>query len=267
MNKKKSARIILIVCAAAILLCAAFGLAVYRQRVRQQQEAQAQAEAAALAAQQEAERQAEAERAAAEAVAQAAAEQAAAEEAARQQAEAAAKEAAQQAKDGVEYGDCIGTVWVEGTEVNCDLYWGDTTSIFRVGAGCSADNGCVMPGENGTVFVGAHTDSWFVDLKSAEIGSIIHLDTIWGDFQYKITDTKVIYDTDVDQCRWGDTEPNCILYTCYPFGIQTPTNQRYLVYADPIETDENGVVPSSLPGLEEETPEASSTADPQQDVG
>lgn len=268
MKKKKSARIVLIVCAGAILLCVAFGLVMHRQRVRRQQEAQAQAEAAALAAQQEAERQAEAERAAAEAAAaQAAAEQAAAEEAAREQAEAAAKEAAQQAKDGVEYGDCIGTVWVEGTEVNCDLYWGDTTGIFRVGAGCSADNGCVMPGENGTVFVGGHTDSWFVDLKSAEIGSIIHLDTIWGDFQYKITDTKVIYDTDVDQCRWGDTEPSCILYTCYPFGIQTPTNQRYLVYADPIETDENGVVPSSLPGLEEETPEASSTAESQQEIG
>lgn len=267
MKKKRTARIVLVVCILAVLLCAAFGFGMHMRSVKQQKAEQAAAEAAAMAAQQEAERQAEAERAAAEAAEQAAAEQAAAEEAARQQAEAAAKDAAQQAKDGVEYGDCIGTVWVEGTEVNCDLYWGDTTGIFRVGAGCSADNGCVMPGDNGTVFVGGHTDSWFVDLKSAELGSIIHLDTIWGDFEYKITDTKVIYDTDVDQCRWGDTEPNCILYTCYPFGIQTPTNQRYLVYAEPLETDENGVIPSSLPGLEEDTDETAASQTEQQDAG
>ena len=175
---------------------------------------------------------------------------------------AEAEQAAAEAKDGIEYGDCIGTVWVEGTEVNCDLYWGDTTSIFRAGAGCSADNGCVMPGENGTVFVGAHTDTYFNKLFDAEVGALIHLDTIYGDFVYQITDFEVIGDTEVDKCRWGATEPSCILYTCYPQGIQTPTRYRYLAYADPVETDENGVVPSSLPGMEETGEEATAEATP-----
>ena len=107
-------------------------------------------------------------------------------------------------------------------------------------------DGCVLPGENGTVFVGGHTDSLFVDLKSAQIGGIIHLETPWGTFSYQITETKVIGETEIDQCRWGAEEPSCILYTCYPFGIQTPTTQRYLVYADPIETDAGGVVPDEL---------------------
>ena len=169
-------------------------------------------------------------------------------------------QAAAEAKEGIEYGDCIGTVRVEGTEVDCELYWGDTNAIFRAGAGCSADNGCVMPGENGTVFVGAHTDTYFNKLFDAEEGALIHLDTIYGDFVYEITGFEVIGETEVDKCRWGAEEPSCILYTCYPQGIQVPTPYRYLAYADPVETDENGVVPQSLPGLSDaEEDEAAQT--------
>ena len=169
-------------------------------------------------------------------------------------------QAAAEAKEGIEYGDCIGTVRVEGTEVDCELYWGDTNAIFRAGAGCSADNGCVMPGENGTVFVGAHTDTYFNKLFDAEEGALIHLDTIYGDFVYEITGFEVIGETEVDKCRWGAEEPSCILYTCYPQGIQVPTPYRYLAYADPVETDENGVVPQSLPGLSDaEADEAAQT--------
>lgn len=153
---------------------------------------------------------------------------------------------AEQAKANIREGDEIGRVWVVGTQVDCTLYWGDDGNQFRNGAGVHSADGCVFPGEKGTVFVGGHTDSWFVDLKSAEIGSIIHLETPWGNFSYKITESKVIKETDIDQCRWGATTPSCILYTCYPFGIQTPTDQRYLVYADPLQTDENGVVPDEL---------------------
>lgn len=153
---------------------------------------------------------------------------------------------AAEAKEGIADGDEIGRVWVEDTQLDCPLYWGDTGSQFRNGAGAHSTDGCVLPGENGTVFVGGHTDSWFEDLKSAQVGGIIHLETPWGTFSYKITETKVIEETEIDQCRWGDTSPSCILYTCYPFGIQTRTTQRYLVYADPVETDADGVIPDEL---------------------
>ena len=245
MKRRTKAFVTLAVCFAVLAAVALGAWLLVRQRQAQLAEQAAHAESVRLAEEvrQEAERRAAEEKAAAEQAAKEAAEAeetAKAELAARQAAAAAAKEAVRQ-------GDCIGTVWVEGTEVNCGLYWGDEGNQFRVGAGCQAGNGCVLPGENGTVFVGGHTDSWFVDLKSAQIGSIIHLDTLWGNFEYRITETKVIYDTQVEECRWGAEAPSCILYTCYPFGIQTPTNQRYLVYADPVQTDENGVVPSGYP--------------------
>ena len=171
----------------------------------------------------------------------------AAEAAARAEEEAKQKRAnqvaaASEAHENTRYGDKLGRIWVEGTNVDCDLYLGDSETQFSRGAGCHAEDGCVLPGENGTVFIGAHTGTYFSDLGSCEIGAIIHLETTWGDFAYKITDMQVILETDIDKVRWGAEEPSCILYTCYPFGILTHTTQRYAVYADPVETDEYGVV-------------------------
>ena len=190
--------------------------------------------------------QAESEAAASAAESEAAAQEAA-EAAARAEEEAKQKRAnqvaaASEAHENTRYGDKLGRIWVEGTNVDCDLYLGDSETQFSRGAGCHAEDGCVLPGENGTVFIGAHTGTYFSDLGSCEIGAIIHLETTWGDFAYKITDMQVILETDIDKVRWGAEEPSCILYTCYPFGILTHTTQRYAVYADPVETDEYGVV-------------------------
>ena len=144
----------------------------------------------------------------------------------------------------MQYGDKLGRIWVEGTNVDCALYWGDSEGQFGRGAGCRAESDCVLPGENGTVFIGGHTGTYFSDLGATQLGAIIHLETDWGDFTYKVTDMQVIQETDVDKVRWGAEEPSCILYTCYPFGILTHTPQRYAVYADPVSADEYGVVPA-----------------------
>ena len=165
-------------------------------------------------------------------------------------AEAAAAERAEQiaaaldARDRIQYGDKLGRIWIEGTDVDCDLYWGDSETQFSRGAGCRSESDCVLPGENGTVFIGGHTGSYFSDLGSTELGAIIHLETDWGDFTYKVTEMKVIQETDVDKVRLGATEPSAVLYTCYPFGILTHTPQRYAVYADPVNADEYGVIPA-----------------------
>ena len=141
----------------------------------------------------------------------------------------------------------MGRIWVEGTKVDCALYWGDSESQFSRGAGCRAESDCVLPGENGTVLIGAHTGTYFSDLGSVQLGAMIHLETDWGDFTYQVTDMQVILETDIDKVRLGATEPSVILYTCYPFGILTHTTQRYAVYADPVSADASGVIPTDRP--------------------
>lgn len=244
MTQRKRLITRLALCALALTVCIGIAAALVitkNRRKAAEAAALAASEAAAKAAQEA--QEAEAARAASEAAVQAAEEERLAAEA------AAAKRqeqvnAAQAEHDAVQYGDKLGRVWVEGTNVDCALYWGDSETQFSRGAGCHSADGCVLPGENGTVFIGGHTGSHFSDLGSTQLGSIIHLETDWGDFTYQVTDMQVIQETDIDKVRWGAEEPSVILYTCYPFGILTHTTQRYAVYADPVAADEYGVIPA-----------------------
>lgn len=225
----------LLVCGLALAVSVAAAILLVVSANAQRAHQQAERDVAASAAQAAAE---------SEAAAQAAAEEAARAEEEAQQQRADQVAAATAAHEAAQYGDKLGRIWVEGTNVDCGLYLGDDEAEFSRGAGCRAESDCVLPGENGTVFIGAHTGTYFADLGSCQIGAIIHLDTDWGDFAYQITDMQVILETDIDKVRWGASEPSCILYTCYPFGILTHTTQRYAVYADPVAADEYGVIPA-----------------------
>ena len=226
----------LLVCGLALAVSVAAAILLVVSANAQRAHQQAERDVAASAAQAAAE---------SEAAAQAAAEEAARAEEEAQQQRADQVAAATAAHEAAKYGDKLGRIWVEGTNVDCGLYLGDDEAEFSRGAGCRAESDCVLPGENGTVFIGAHTGTYFADLGSCQIGAIIHLDTDWGDFAYQITDMQVILETDIDKVRWGASEPSCILYTCYPFGILTHTTQRYAVYAAPVNADEYGVIPDA----------------------
>lgn len=226
----------LLVCGLALAVSVAAAILLVVSANAQRAHQQAERDVAASAAQAAAE---------SEAAAQAAAEEAARAEEEAQQQRADQVAAATAAHEAAQYGDKLGRIWVEGTNVDCGLYLGDDEAEFSRGAGCRAESDCVLPGENGTVFIGAHTGTYFADLGSCQIGAIIHLDTDWGDFAYQITDMQVILETDIDKVRWGASEPSCILYTCYPFGILTHTTQRYAVYAAPVNADEYGVIPDA----------------------
>ena len=197
----------LLLCGLALVVSVAAAILLVVSANAKRARLQAESEAAASAAQAAAESEAAA-KAASDAAAQEAAEAAARAEEEAKQKRANQVAAASEAHENTRYGDKLGRIWVEGTNVDCDLYLGDSET----------------------------------HLGSCEIGAIIHLETTWGDFAYKITDMQVILETDIDKVRWGAEEPSCILYTCYPFGILTHTTQRYAVYADPVETDEYGVV-------------------------
>jgi sortase A len=87
-------------------------------------------------------------------------------------------------------------------------------------------------------------------LASLPEGEIIHIDTEWGSYDYKIvrkgtatrnlikngTASNFIMNDDglsvFDLCRSGDFE-GIVFYTCYPFKPGT-TNQRYIIFAEMI---------------------------------
>ena len=155
MSRKRMAKC-LALCALALAVCVGIAAALVISKNRQRAAEAAAAASAAAASEAAKAAEEEAARAASEAA------EAARQEEERRAAEAAAAKraeqvtAAQAEHDSVQYGDKLGRIWVEGTNVDCALYWGDSEGQFGRGAGCRAESDCVLPGENGTVFIGGH---------------------------------------------------------------------------------------------------------------
>ncbi len=128
------------------------------------------------------------------------------------------------------YGENLGTVAISGTNVDCDIYYGDSDAQLNAGAGIYMGQGGKLPGEGGTVLAAGHTGTYFRDFESAELGADITLDLSYGEYHYEIVDMQVVEATDTTTYDLNATEENLILYTCYPFGQLSPTPYRYFIY-------------------------------------
>lgn len=127
-----------------------------------------------------------------------------------------------------EYGARFGTLAIEGTEVSCSLFFGDSNKELKNGVGIY--NGSFVPGYGRTILVAGHNNTFFNDLQSAKVGSKINVTTNYGQYVYEITQTKITTDTDTSAYDLSKQEENIVLYTCYPFDTLGLTPQRYFVY-------------------------------------
>ena len=91
-------------------------------------------------------------------------------------------------------------------------------------------NGSTIPGYGSTTLIGGHNNTFFNDLKSAQVGGTITITTSYGEYQYEIVDTKVLNYNDPKAYDLTSEEDNVVLYTCYPFDMLGLTPQRFFVY-------------------------------------
>ena len=96
-------------------------------------------------------------------------------------------------------------------------------------------NGSFLPGFNRTSLIAGHSLPYFECLGDVNVGDIIKISTHYGDFEYKITDTKIGKATDESNYDLAQSEKEqLILYTCYPFELIGYKADRLFVYADKI---------------------------------
>lgn len=128
------------------------------------------------------------------------------------------------------YGDMYGNITINNTEVNADLYFGDGSK--ELNKGVATYEGSFPPGFNRTILLAGHNNTYFNTLGSANIGSMVHINTNYGSYTYKITSTKVAEAGDKTAYDLSAKNENLIMYTCYPFDTIGITSKRYFVYAD-----------------------------------
>ena len=129
-----------------------------------------------------------------------------------------------------EYGTKYGNVKIDSIDVDLPLYYGDTLSILRNGVGHSS--GSYFPGEGGSIVCMAHnTIGYLYNLSHIEIGDKIVVATNYGTFTYKVTETKIVNETEVDAVKVQNKEEILILYTCYPTNTFGHATQRFITYS------------------------------------
>lgn len=129
-----------------------------------------------------------------------------------------------------EYGMKYATIEIPSLEVNLPLYFGDTLSLLRNGAGQSS--GAYFPGEGGSVVCMAHnTKGFFKDLPNIQNGALIKITTTYGEFQYEVYDTKIVHQTQLDAVPIQKDEEILMVYTCYPTNSIGHATKRFIAYA------------------------------------
>lgn len=130
-----------------------------------------------------------------------------------------------------EVGSLYGSIICMERGLLAPLYYGDDEKLLRLGAG--QYQGSALPGRRGISIIGAHDSTYFAPLEDVQIGDEIAIQTKYGDFLYRVNDTKIAESTDTSAYQLEQGEETVILYTCYPFGqIQEDRNERYYVYCE-----------------------------------
>ena len=134
-------------------------------------------------------------------------------------------------KNYPEYGTSYATINIPKININLPVYYGDTMEILKKGVGHSS--GSYFPGEGGSiVYMGHNSKKVFRNFSKIEKGDLINIKTDYGDFSYKVYDTKIVEETDINALPIQDNKEILMIYTCYPFNNIGYSTQRYVVYEE-----------------------------------
>ncbi|MBI4136605.1 sortase [Candidatus Roizmanbacteria bacterium] len=118
--------------------------------------------------------------------------------------------------------------------------WNKEEYLKALSHGVAHAKGTFMPGEEGTVFLFAHSSDapWrltryntvFLRLNDLETGDAIEITTNQGTFIYRVREKKVVWPNETEYLT-NTKISQLILQTCYPIGTDL---KRLLVFADPV---------------------------------
>ena len=128
------------------------------------------------------------------------------------------------------HGEKFGSVVIPSVNINLKLYQGETLEVLRYGAGHHA--GSYFPGEGGTIIIAAHNDyGMFYNLPKVKVGDIVKINTVYGNYEYKVFKTEVANAKKLgDNLKIKTDEEEIMLYTCYPVNTPGFKSNRFVVY-------------------------------------
>lgn len=130
----------------------------------------------------------------------------------------------------------FGKLQIKSCGVDAKLFFGDGSIPLRNGLGVYA--GSFIPGYGKTVLVTGHNNTYFNGLKKIKIGDTVKIQTSYGNYEYKVINTRIAYASDKSTYDLKADKENLIMYTCYPFDELGITDKRFFVYGEKVSGPE-----------------------------
>ena len=80
--------------------------------------------------------------------------------------------------------------------------------------------------------MGHNAKNIFRRFSEIQVGDEITIKANYGTYQYKIYDTKLIKETDIEELPIQKEKEILMIYTCYPFNNIGYASKRFVVYAE-----------------------------------
>ena len=107
--------------------------------------------------------------------------------------------------------------------------FGDSSDILMGSIGHSTTS--YLPGEGHTIVYSGHNYK-LSNLGKVRINDEITIETSYGVFTYRVTNTKIMNSSNYDSIDINTNKERLVLYTCYPFSSLVYGNKRYVVFAE-----------------------------------
>ena len=133
------------------------------------------------------------------------------------------------------YGKKYANIKIPSIDLDLPLYYGDSLKILRYGIGHYA--GSYFPGEGGTILLAGHNNvGIFNKLEDVKIGDTVEIIANYGTYTYKVIESKVVNENDLDAFAIENKKEVLIMYTCWPINrsVVGRKTERLVVYAEKV---------------------------------
>lgn len=127
------------------------------------------------------------------------------------------------------YDSKYATIYINDKKEN--IYFGDSSEILAKGIGHTTTSS--LPGEGKTTVLSGHNTGLFKELFDLKKSDKVSIETIYGRFTYKVVDSSIVEDTDINSI---EKDYDLILYTCYP-NTNIYGNKRLIIYLDLVDSE------------------------------
>lgn len=132
----------------------------------------------------------------------------------------------------------IGYIDIPDMKARLPLFLGASRENLAKGAAVLSRTSMPIGGKNTNCVIAGHRgwkgSRYFQYIDNLEIGSLLYITNPWETLVYKVTDMKIVHQTEGDSVMIQEGKDMVTLISCHPYGL-VGSSYRYLAFAERVE--------------------------------